>query len=138
MLKDEIRKLKEEFKSLKTQTTHDIRKKELGSLKLKDQLDKIITNSLKSSKIAVSVLNPLNKNSSNAWKKQQRGEATLVDAAIRAGEEREKVLIQENELLRQSMYDAYVQLQTIVSNDVKDNPSSSISKSSFFNRSLVC
>ncbi|KAJ3183588.1 hypothetical protein HDU85_002017 [Gaertneriomyces sp. JEL0708] len=110
--KDELKTTRTHFQYIKTQFTHDLKKKELELHRLKERLQKVVTEKAAAQKIGLQLVNPLSKSSNISSRlKKATKEEDMYNIVVSNYEDREKELIAENCELRETLYDMYREIK---------------------------
>jgi len=112
ILREKIKHSENTLQSLKSQYTHEIRKKEIELQKLKEKLQKRFSESMSNSNIRYHIANPLSRIIMNNDKKSSNED--MFSILISNYENSEKELHNENCLLRQTLYDIYKEVELIL------------------------
>ncbi|KAL1923021.1 uncharacterized protein VTP21DRAFT_9397 [Calcarisporiella thermophila] len=110
--KQELLAAKSNLQFAKTQFAHELRKRELNFNKLKDRVQKLTNEKYKASKITITLANP----ASRPTVRRQAGEESydLHNEALEALSERENVLIDENDILRNLLLELYQEIEILL------------------------
>ncbi|RKP38442.1 Afadin and alpha-actinin-binding-domain-containing protein [Dimargaris cristalligena] len=104
--KEELKSAKNNLQYSRSQYAHEVRKREQENLKVKDKMQRMVADKYKTGKIGMQLLNPIVKERNIGFGKSA-GDKELVDIVLGNYEEREQELLDENEQLRQSLYELY-------------------------------
>ncbi|KAI8818978.1 Afadin and alpha-actinin-binding-domain-containing protein [Fimicolochytrium jonesii] len=116
--REELKTTKGNFQYAKTQYNHDLRKKEREFQRLKERLQRTVT---EKSKVSITLLNPLSKPTpssspssgqiNNLKDAAKRQDELMYDVVMRNYEDREQELLKENQSLRDTLYETYTGLK---------------------------
>ncbi|KND04005.1 uncharacterized protein SPPG_01453 [Spizellomyces punctatus DAOM BR117] len=117
--KEELKTTKANLQYSKTQYNHDLRKREREHHRLKDRMQRIVTEKSAAQKVAIKLANPLPKPKTNAGGGgQSKKEDEMYNIVIKNYEDREKDLLIENQTLRNTLYALYSELKTQFKNQI--------------------
>ncbi|TPX67890.1 hypothetical protein SpCBS45565_g03517 [Spizellomyces sp. 'palustris'] len=114
--KEELKTTKANLQYSKTQYNHDLRKREREHHRLKDRMQRIVTEKSAAQKIGLKLANPLPKakttTGGGGQTKKVAQEDEMYNIVIKNYEDREKDLLVENQTLRDTLYALYSELKT--------------------------
>ncbi|KAI8911933.1 Afadin and alpha-actinin-binding-domain-containing protein [Powellomyces hirtus] len=117
--REELKTTKSNLQYSKTQYNHDLRKKERDFHRLKERLQRTVTEKEKTAKTAITLINPLPKAAASSStgasardKKQGKNDNDVMYAVVMQNyEDREKELLAENHMLRETLFNTYSELK---------------------------
>ncbi|KAJ3015220.1 hypothetical protein HKX48_004708 [Thoreauomyces humboldtii] len=120
--REELKTVKSNFHYSKTQYNHDLRKRERDLQKLKERMQRT---ALDHSKVSITLVNPVAKTVATGSRKEpKRQDDVMYEVVMKNYEEREKELMSENQLLRETLFSTFSELKNRFedSTAVKDLP----------------
>ncbi|KAJ1921628.1 hypothetical protein IWQ60_006720 [Tieghemiomyces parasiticus] len=112
--KEELKTAKNSLQYSRSQYAHELRKREQDNIKLKEKMQRMAAEKYKANKTGFQLLNPITKDKAHLGHDRMTKDKELVEIVLANYEDRERELLEENEQLRQSLYDLYATITELL------------------------